>query len=251
MRLLALSLLALAFSSSFARGQSSQEELFSFRNSVSMAASYSDNSSHIILGRSNNRRLTELEATYSRRLRHTHSFDWYYDLEVRPVTFIQDPVSTFTVTIQFTGQPTSGSFVLQNGPIISRCQSAAVTTVINPGAPFPGETVTDTLTCGTRWTYAGGLSPLGQRFNFAPGHRFQPFAFANAGFLVSPRDLPVFNSSRFNFTFDFGAGLQLFRDHHHAWSIDYRIHHLSNAYIGNQNPGIDSQVVRLTYAFNP
>ncbi|WP_213804557.1 acyloxyacyl hydrolase [Granulicella sp. dw_53] len=80
-------------------------------------------------------------------------------------------------------------------------------------------------------------------------HRFQPFFIANGGFLASPRDLPVNNSSRFNFTFEFGGGLEPFRDHRHAWSIDYRIHHLSNAYLGRTNPGINSQLITLTHSF--
>jgi hypothetical protein len=246
MRFLGLPLLALVLCSSFARSQSPNENPYSFLNSVSIAAGYSDNSTHIVLGRADNRLLAELDATYSRRIRHTRSFDWYYDLELRPLTFLQDPVSTTTVTIQFTGQPPIGPFTTHTGPIESRCQSATVT---NPGGVFPGQTVTETQTCGTRWTYAGGLSPLGQRLNFAPTHRLQPYAFFNAGFLVSPRDVPVFNSSNFNFTFDFGAGFQFFQSHRRAWSLDYSIHHLSNAYIGYQNPGVDSQIVRLTYSF--
>jgi hypothetical protein len=246
MRLLGLPLLALALSCALAHGQPPADNSYSFRNSLSISVGYSNNSSHIILGRAYNRRLAELDATYSRRLLHTHSFDWYYDLELRPLTVLQDPVSTTTVTIQFTGQQPLGPFLAQNGPIESRCQSATIT---NPNGSFPGQTVTETQTCGTRWTYAGGLSPLGQRINFAPARRLQPFAFFNGGFLVSPRDIPVFNSSRFNFTFDFGAGLQFFQTHHRAWSLDYRVHHLSNAYIGYQNPGVDSQIVGLTYSF--
>src|SRR5271170_4814763 len=105
MRLSGLLLLALALSSGILHGQSPQNDSFSFHNSVSISAGYSNNSNHILLGRAYNRRLAELEATYSRRLVHRHSFDWYYDLEVRPLTFIQDPVSTTTVTLQFTGQP--------------------------------------------------------------------------------------------------------------------------------------------------
>jgi hypothetical protein len=102
--------------------------------------------------------------------------------------------------------------------------------------------------CGSRWAYAGGLSPLGQKVNFAPHHRIQPFIATNAGFLVSPRDIPANDSSRFNFTFEFGGGMGLYRNHRHSVAIEYRIHHLSNAYIGDNNPGVDSGIFKLTYS---
>jgi hypothetical protein len=65
---------------------------------------------------------------------------------------------------------------------------------------------------------------------------------------VATRDVPVDDATRFNFTFEFGAGIEFFRDRHQSWSIDYRIHHLSNAYIGTYNPGVDNQIFRVTYS---
>jgi hypothetical protein len=230
-----------AYSQSFDQGP------YSFRSSFAGAASYSNNSNRLLLGKSYNRHLIELEAVYSRRLMHWRSLDWNYDFELRPLTFIQDPVSTTTQTIQFAGQPPYGPFPIQSGPIQSSCHSATIT---NPNGPVLGQTVIETKTCGTRWTYAGGVSPLGQRINFADHRRIQPFLFFNGGFLISPRDLPDYNSSSFNFTFDFGGGVQLFRDHHHAMALDYRIHHLSNAGLGTENPGMDSQVIRLSYSLS-
>jgi hypothetical protein len=239
-----LSLLALLLSAASLPAQSNPETPYSFRSSVSVAAGYSNDSNSLILGKSYNRRLVGLEATYSRRLLHTRYFDYHYDFELRPLTFLQDPVSTTTVTVQFTGQPPVGPFTVQNGPIQSRCTSSIFT------GTNSGQTLTETQICGTRWTYAGGLSPLGQRINFNSGRRLQPFLFCNAGFLVAPRDIPVDDSSRFNFTFDFGAGFQFFQNHRRAWSVDYSVHHFSNANTGNQNPGVDSQVIRFAYAFS-
>jgi Lipid A 3-O-deacylase (PagL) len=211
---------------------------YSRRHTLSLFAEYSNNSSHIILGVSRDRRLAALGLTYSRRLLHTHYADWHYDLELRPLAFIEDPTSEINIT-------TLGT--VQNGPILRACTSGTYQVPADPVFGFPGYTYT--RNCGTRWTYAGGLSPLGQRINLTPRHRLQPFLVCNGGFLVSTRDLPSNNSSRFNFTFEFGGGLQLFSDHRHSWAAEYRLHHLSNDYTGNNNPGIDSQVLKLTYAF--
>lgn len=214
---------------------------YSFRQSFSTFAEYSNTSSHIILGASQNRRFVALGLTFSQRLLHSHYVDWHYAPEILPFALIQDPVATQTFV-------SSNSSFSQTAPTGVACKPAVDTVPADPATGFPGYTFTQT--CSTRWTYAGGISPLGQRINFAPRSRLQPFVVGNAGFLVSPRDIPVNDSSRFNFTFEFGGGLEFFRDHHHSWSAEYRIHHLSNDYTGYYNPGVDSQIVRLTYSLS-
>ncbi len=213
---------------------------------LALGAEYSNTSSHIILGSSNNRRLTGLDLTLSTRLTRNRVFVWTYDIELRPFELLQDPVSRTTLTFTPPNSPPLVPFPIQSGPIQGACTSAVLP---NPPGIASNVPITETRTCGTRWTYAGGLSPLGQRFNFRPAHRLQPYALLNAGFLVSPRDIPSYNSSRFNFTFAFGAGLQFAQTSNHAWSLDYRIHHLSNRAIGNTNPGVDNQLFRLSYTF--
>ncbi len=69
------------------------------------------------------------------------------------------------------------------------------------------------------------------------------------GFAVSPRDIPMFDSSAFNFTFSLGAGFDLFRTPTRAMRFEYRVQHLSNAYIGTTNPGIDAQMIHLGYSW--
>ena len=214
---------------------------------LALGAEYSNTSSHIILGTSENRRLAGLDLTLSTRLKQNRVFTWTYDLELRPLAFLQDPVSTTTLTVALPGSPNLGPYPIQSGPIQSACHPAVI---LDPFPISPGITfVTETRTCGIRWTYAGGLSPLGQRLNFRPTHRLQPYALLNAGFLISPRDIPDNDSSRFNFTFAFGAGIQFAQSPTHAWSLDYTIHHLSNRAIGNTNPGVDNQLIRVSYTF--
>jgi len=169
---------------------------------------------------------------------HSRYLNWYYMPEVLPLVMIQDPLATQTIN-------SSGSMFSQTEPTAMVCKPTVENVPPNPAIGFPGYIFT--RTCATRWSYAGGVSPLGQRVNLMPRSRVQTFVVGNAGFLVSTHDIPVNDSSRFNFTFEFGGGLEFFRDHHHSWTAEYRIHHTSNAYIGNNNPGIDSQLIKLTY----
>ncbi|SNT09250.1 Lipid A 3-O-deacylase (PagL) [Granulicella rosea] len=245
-------LLAALLAASTLHAQSSKmpdTESYSFRDSLSSFAEYSNTSSHIILGVSGNRRLIALGGTYSRRLLHSRYVDWHYDLDVRPLTLLEEPTARITVvaapSVTFYG-PSD-----YDGPIEHACTSSTVSVAaVPPIGPISGNPAyTVTTVCETRWTYAGGVSPLGQRLNFAPRHRLQPFILGNAGFMAATRDIPSYNSESFNFTFEFGAGFEFFENHHRSWAVDYRIHHLSNAYRGQNNPGIDSQIVKLTYSF--
>ena len=54
----------------------------------------------------------------------------------------------------------------------------------------------------------------------------QPFVTGLGGFAVAPRDIPVFNSAAFNFTFEFGAGVEMFQTHTRSCQLEYRYHHL-------------------------
>jgi hypothetical protein len=237
-RLLALTLLLVTLGTNNSKAQDVQP--YSVRQSFSAFAEYSNTSSHIILGVSQDRRFMALGLTYSLRLVHTRYADWHYAAEIRPLTLLEDPVTTLTIL-------SPNSNFSQSAPTSRACYPGVYTLPPDPASGFPGFTYRET--CSTRWTYAGGISPLGQRINILPRNRLQPFLVGNAGFLVSPRDVPVNNSSRFNFTFEFGAGFEFFHDRHHSWSAEYRIHHLSNAYTGNSNPGIDSQIIKLTCSF--
>ncbi len=60
---------------------------------------------------------------------------------------------------------------------------------------------TATYIGGTRSTYVSGFSPLGYKLSAFPHRRMQPFVTGLGGFAVSPRDIPVFNSSSFNLHF--------------------------------------------------
>jgi hypothetical protein len=89
-------------------------------------------------------------------------------------------------------------------------------------------------------SYAGGATPLGLQVNFWNGHRVQPFFDAHGGMLYFTRQEPVPNSSQFNFTFNFGTGVQVFDGKHGSLLIGYKYHHISNNNTAPKNPGIDN-----------
>jgi hypothetical protein len=107
---------------------------------------------------------------------------------------------------------------------------------------------TATYLGGTRSTYVTAFSPLGYKFSVFPNRRIQPFVTGLGGFAVATRDIPVFNSSAFNYTFEAGAGVEWFQSHTRSCRFEYRYHHLANTGAA-ENPGIDSGVVKVTYSF--
>lgn len=96
-------------------------------------------------------------------------------------------------------------------------------------------------------TYAGGVTPLGLQLNFRNGRRLQPYVDAHAGMLYFTRQEPVPNSSQFNFTFNFGAGAQLFTGRRGSLLVGYKYHHISNHNTAPENPGIDNNEVYAGY----
>ena len=114
------------------------------------------------------------------------------------------------------------------------------------GAPFTEELHND---LERRWTYAPSVTPIGVSVHLLPERRLQTFLSTTGGFIVSRRDIPEFDTSAFNFTFSFGGGVERFRDHRRSWIVEYRVQHMSNKNIGFQNPGVDSQFMRVGYRF--
>jgi hypothetical protein len=96
-------------------------------------------------------------------------------------------------------------------------------------------------------TYAGGITPLGMQVNFWNGHRVQPFFDAHGGMLYFTRQEPVPNSSQFNFTFNFGAGVQLFTGKRSSILLGYKYHHISNNETAPENPGVDNSEAYAGY----
>ena len=85
----------------------------------------------------------------------------------------------------------------------------------------------------------------------------QPVFTFLAGYLFSTKSIPIFAAGSFNYSFEFGAGLEFFRSRepsagffaNRALRAEYRYHHLSNAYTARANPGIDNGLLQITYSF--
>ena len=55
--------------------------------------------------------------------------------------------------------------------------------------------------------------------------------------------------TKFNYTWDFGIGVQLFVRDDQALTLGYDWKHISNAYSGRTNPGFDANILYVGYSF--
>ena len=91
------------------------------------------------------------------------------------------------------------------------------------------------------YSYGIGGSPAGAQVNFVHYRHVEPFLTAAGGFLYFNH--PMFGATQFNFTAQVGIGVQLFTSSRRtAIDLGYKYHHISNANLGNQNPGMDSHM---------
>jgi len=87
-----------------------------------------------------------------------------------------------------------------------------------------------------------GGSPIGAQVNFVHYRRVEPFLTSGGGFLYFNHRM--FRETRFNFTAQLGGGVQLFTSSRRAaLDLGYKYHHISNANLGDHNPGMDSHML--------
>ena len=95
-----------------------------------------------------------------------------------------------------------------------------------------------------RAIYGAGMSPIGFKVNFNRRGWVKPFAGTSGGFLYFqrpvPDDIPL--ATKFNFTFEFSGGVQIFTRSRSAVTLGYRFQHISNAGRSEVNPGLDANV---------
>ncbi len=97
--------------------------------------------------------------------------------------------------------------------------------------------------------YAAGITPLGLQLNLLRHHKVQPFTDIEAGFLIFNDAVPVPNARAFNFTFGFGAGLEIFTGPRNSLTLGFKYHHLSNNETAPANPGVDSPMAYVGYSW--
>jgi hypothetical protein len=93
-----------------------------------------------------------------------------------------------------------------------------------------------------------GLSPVGFQLNFRRRERVQPFAQGSGGFLYFGERVPEERGAQFNFTADFGGGVQWKTGARRAWTIGYRYQHVSNGYRADVNPGFDANLFYVGFS---
>jgi opacity protein-like surface antigen len=234
-------ILIVFFCSEGATFAQSSQTTWTHKYDLGVFGEYSPTSSHIVLGYARKRELVGVGGSLAWRLINRHSTELAYLAEVRPLVMESDPILVSMTNAQL------GTFTLVPPLVVVDPMNPVVATVIQPGGS--PQKYLFTANYSRRWTYTGGASPVGLKLNGFTHRRLQPEIMGNAGFLLSPRDIPVENSSSFNFTFEFGAGLQWYRTQSQSIQAEIRYHHLSNHDLGTANPGVDSALWKVTYSF--
>ncbi len=209
---------------------------------------YSNDSSHMLLGYADGRKITAVGASFEKRSFLKQNLAGSFVAEVRPFMSVTDPTMK-GISLEFPQQPSYSGIVRFSSavPVDKPVTNTPLNVIlVTQNRVYAG---TATYLAGTRSTFVSAFSPLGYKLSLLPSKRFQPFVTGLGGFAVSPRDIPVFNSSAFNFTFEFGAGVQIYRTHTRSCQLEYRYHHLANTGGSAANPGIDSGVFKATYSF--
>jgi hypothetical protein len=223
-------------------------DIYGAKNKFGVMAEYSNDSSHIILGQSENIRLGAVGVQYQRRLFATRYFVFSYAAEFRPVILESIPTQTLTIT-QVDPPPAVQPDTYTFGPALTaRC----VPGVVNFSPPsdqsyyYISKIVT---TCGRQTNFAQGLSPAGFRVNFRPRRRLQPTFSTLEGYIFSTKPLPVAGAGSFNFAFELGAGVEYYLAPKRSVRLEYQLQHYSNGYTADMNPGVDSGIFKLSYSF--
>jgi opacity protein-like surface antigen len=213
------------------------------RNAFSLFTAYANDSSHILLGQSDNRKLLDIGVAYSRRLILGRFVNWQYNAEILPVALESDPVILNTVNWTSPTVRTETGSVIEIGPCVPSSGSYSAT---QNGVTY---SYNYTFTCGRRWTIGEAMSPIGLEWNFMPRRKVQPFAIGHGGYMYSTQPIPIPNAGSFNFTFDVGAGIEWFHSQSRSMRLEYRYHHISNHNTAMENPGIDNGLYQVTYSF--
>jgi opacity protein-like surface antigen len=233
------------------------EDHFARKNTFSFFGGYSNDSSHMLLGVAENRKLLDFGGGYSRRLFVDRIVNWQYSFEILPVSLDSDPVQldTSTTTAVFNnGMPTQTFTNVSSTPTAFACTSSTSTQTFSiyqlPSDTLIGTgTTVNVFTCTRRWVIGEAISPIGFQWNFMPRKKLQPIFVGHGGYMYSTQQIPVDGAGSFNFTFDLGAGFELFQTKGRSIRAEYRYHHISNHSTAQENPGIDNGVFQLTYSF--
>ena len=92
------------------------------------------------------------------------------------------------------------------------------------------------------WVYGGGFNPVVLKFAFTANKKIVPFLEANGGVLFSAQQVPQPDTSQVNFMSGVQGGFHYFVKEKRAITFSTQVIHISNASLGNHNPGINASV---------
>ena len=95
----------------------------------------------------------------------------------------------------------------------------------------------------TGTAYGVGVNPLNLKWNFVRHGRLSPYLELSGGTLFTTSKVPA-GTSAVNFTSGAALGTHILGPKY-AWAIEARYLHISNAGLGDLNPGINTFEVRL------
>ncbi len=95
---------------------------------------------------------------------------------------------------------------------------------------------------GYKNAYGFGVTPIDMKWNFTSGKHLAPFVEAAGGVMWSTVNIPPGDTSRINFTPGCGGGMHIFLKPDRAVTWTLRAVHISNATLGNHNPGVNASV---------
>lgn len=95
----------------------------------------------------------------------------------------------------------------------------------------------------TGTAYGVGLNPLNLKWNFVARGRWSPYLELSGGTLFTTSKVPA-NTSSVNFASGAALGTHIL-GRKYSWAIEARYLHISNAGLGDLNPGVNTFEVRL------
>jgi lipid A 3-O-deacylase len=91
--------------------------------------------------------------------------------------------------------------------------------------------------------YGAGFDPLGLKWNFVRHGRISPYLELTGGVLFTNHDVPA-STNNVNFMDQAALGMHILGPRRNV-SLELRYMHISNAGLGNLNPGVNTVQVRL------
>ena len=209
---LATIFLSLCFLGAFG-GSVLAQELFG-RQSFGISSTFAPDSSHILIGTAEQRRVWTAGLEYSRRLWGNGSLRLDYEGSVAPFFQERDP----TLVAEYA--------IINGNQVIAPASGLRVVYANNDpvgGGGF-GNTIPLYPIYGSTKTYAFAMSPIGARISGFSSHRLQPTFSTDLGMLFSSRNLPVDDSASFNYLFSLAPAWRFFEaTARSGWSISIAI----------------------------